>query len=93
MLYHSHWISFLNVANAALTAFVLRVAILARLLNHKRYLPGPPQMEMAAIWVDAMPLARLPRLPLGTNRSRLADHGRIRAITLLSPLFLRRRDS
>ena len=66
VLYESHWISFFNVANAALTAFVLRdllpvqmfigwvglfcVVILARLLNHKRYLRRPPQMEMAAIW-------------------------------------------
>jgi hypothetical protein len=51
MLYDSHWISFLNVANAALTAFVLRVAILARLLNQKRYLPGPPQMALCR-WHD-----------------------------------------
>ena len=66
VLYESHWISFFNVANAALTAFVLRdllpvrmfigwiglfcVVILARSLNHKRYLRRPPQMEMAAIW-------------------------------------------
>ena len=66
VLYESHWISFFNVTNAALTAFVLRdllpvrmfigwvglfcVVILARFLNHKRYLRRPPQMEMAAIW-------------------------------------------
>ncbi len=66
VLYESHWISFFNVANAALTAFVLRdllpvrmfigwvglfcVVILARSLNHRRYLRGPPQMETAAIW-------------------------------------------
>ena len=66
VLYESHWISFFNVANAVLTAFVLRdllpvrmfigwvglfcVVILARFLNNKRYLRRPPQMEMAAIW-------------------------------------------
>jgi len=65
VLYESHWILFFNVTNAALTAFVLRdllparmfigwvglffVVILARLLNHKRYLRRPPQ-EMAAVW-------------------------------------------
>jgi PAS domain-containing protein len=66
VLYESHWISFFNVANAALTAFVLRdllptrmfigwialfcIVILARSLNHTRYLRKAPQMEMAAIW-------------------------------------------
>ena len=66
MLYESRWISFFNTANAALTAFVLRdllparmfigwvglfcVVILARFLNNKRYLRRPPQMEMPAIW-------------------------------------------
>ena len=62
----SHWFLLFNVTNAALTAFVLRdllpvrmfvgwvglfcIVILARLLNHKRYLRRPPQMRTAANW-------------------------------------------
>ena len=66
VLYESHWFLLFNVTNAALTAFVLRdllpvrmfvgwvglfcIVILARLLNHKRYLRRPPQMQTAANW-------------------------------------------